>query len=380
MRPARLAVPALVASALLALGSTTATAAASDQSDAKKVAQTGAQNGAKDARTLSLTATSRDDVAPAGASTAAAAAALTTARLSGADRYATSVAISKAHFAPPQEYVIVASGQNFPDALGAGPFGALVQAPLLLVPQTGKLPSSVAAELKRLKTKDVIVVGGPGSVSDGMVRQIEAQSTSGLSYQFAGANRYDTAAQLTDVFEVPLTDVPVYLSSGTTFPDALGGGAAAALDGGFLLLTAPTKLPAETATALRRVKPSNVVVLGGTGAISGSVLTAVRNVVGSGVPVTRIGGTDRYDTAAKVSAATLTSANEVFLANGLQYPDALSGSAVAPAFGGRPVLLTKKDCVPAATRAEIARLGATKITALGGAAMVSDAALKLKAC
>jgi putative cell wall-binding protein len=345
MRPRRLTLPALVTCALLALGATTATAAPSQAPQAATAAQ-----------------------------------AVTTGRLAGANRYATSVAISKASFGAPQEYVVVASGQNFPDALGAGPFAALLRAPLLLVPTTGKLPAVVAAELERLKTKTVIVVGGAASVSDAMVAQIETHSASKMTYQVAGSNRYDTAAGLTEGFDPAVSGVPVYLASGTTFPDALGGGAAASLGGGFLLLTGSTKLPAETTAALKRVKPSEVVVLGGAGAVNDGVVSAVRTAVGPKVPVNRVGGADRFATAAKVSAHALTSATEVLVTNGLQYPDALSGSAVAPYFGGRPVLLTQKDCVPAATLAEIKRLGATKVIALGGTAMVSDAALKLKAC
>ena len=347
MFSSRLTLPALLSSALLALGLSAVTAA---------------------------------PVAAGATASQTAATAYTTSRLSGPNRYATSVAISKGNFAAPQQYVVVASGLNFPDALGAGPFASLLQAPLLLVPTTGTLPSVVAAELDRLKTQDVIVVGGPSSVSSSMVAQLEKHTTGKVGYQISGKNRYDTAAQLTEGFDPALTGVPVYLSSGTTFPDALGGGAAAGLSGGVLLLTNPTKLPAETAAALKRVKPTKVIALGGTSSISGTVLTQVKSAVGSSVPVTRIGGANRYATAALTSKSALTSASEVLLANGLQYPDALSGAAVAPYFGGRPVLLTKAECVPAETLAEIRRLGATKITALGGPSMVSDAALKLRAC
>ena len=64
----------------------------------------------------------------------AASAAIAKARLAGADRYKTAVAISKANFVAPQDWVVVASGQTFPDALGAGPMAAFLEAPLLLVP------------------------------------------------------------------------------------------------------------------------------------------------------------------------------------------------------------------------------------------------------
>lgn len=312
----------------------------------------------------------------------AAAAAITKARLAGADRYKTAVAISKANFTPVggQEWVVVASGQAFPDALGAGPMAAFLEAPLLLVPKSGTLPSAVAGELDRLKPQNIIVVGGPGAVSNSMVGQLAQHAPLNQTYTIDGANRYDTAAQTSEGFDPEVTGVPVFVGSGVDFPDALGGGAAASILGGTLLLTTPTRLPTETSAALKRLKPTKVFVLGGTGAVSNTVFNQVKTAVGSAVPVGRLGGTNRFDTAAKVSKATLSTATEAFLANGLTYPDALAGAAVAPYFNGRPLLLTQKDCVPAQTLAEINRLGITKLTALGGTGVVSDAALNLKPC
>jgi putative cell wall-binding protein len=260
---------------------------------------------------------------------------------------------------------------------------ALFEAPLLLVPTSGTLPSSVAAELDRLQTQQIIVAGGPAAVSNSMVSQLAAHSANKKPYTIDGANRYDTADWASDMFDPPLTGVPVYIASGTTFPDALGGGAAAAIDGTALLLTTPTKLPSETVAALRRIKPTKVVLLGGTGAISNTVLSQVRSTVGSSVPVSRVGGANRFETAAKVSAATVPSASEVFLANGMDYPDALAGAPVSiygPNNTVRPLLLTQTSCVPRVTLNEITRLGATKVTALGGTGAVSDAALSLKPC
>ncbi len=331
---------------------------------------------------LALVAASSAAVAaPSTPKAATAAAAITKARLAGADRYKTAVAISKANFVAPQEYVAVASGQSFPDALGAGPMGAFLEAPLLLVPTKGTLPPAVAAEIKRLNTQQIIVVGGPAAVSNEMADQLAKLLADPKKLGFSeGPNRYATAASTSEGFTPPIVDVPVYIGSGVDFPDALGGAAAASIAGGTLLLTTPSKLPAESSNALKRIKPTKVIVLGGTGAISNTVLNQVKTVVGSKVPVTRVGGANRYDTAARVSKATVSSAKEVFLANGLSYPDALAGGAVAPYFDGRPLLLTQKDCVPSTTLAEITRLGATKVTALGGTGAVSDQALALKPC
>jgi putative cell wall-binding protein len=78
-------------------------------------------------------------------------------RLSGGDRYATSAAVSSIFGSA--NVVFIATGQNFPDALGGGAVAGRVGAPLLLVPGTS-VPASVAAELRRLSPAVVIVLGG----------------------------------------------------------------------------------------------------------------------------------------------------------------------------------------------------------------------------
>ncbi|SES42880.1 Putative cell wall-binding protein [Pedococcus cremeus] len=315
-------------------------------------------------------------VAGALAVQAVAASAATTSRLAGPDRYATAVAISKKHFAGPVDRVVVASGQDFPDALGAGPFAAHFGVPLLLVPKDGSLPSSVATELSRLKPSSIEVVGGTGAVSDDMLAQLDDRVPSpGRAWRWSGGDRYETAARLAYGAEPGST---VFVASGTGFADALGGGAAAAHLNGALVLTKPTQLPPSVTTVLQSVKPAQVVVLGGTGAVSSAVERQIRAAVPT-ANVSRSAGADRYATAAAVSRATFPSATTVYLAAGSSFPDALAG---APAAGsvGAPLLLTAKSCAPAATRAEITRLGATRIVALGGTGVVSDAALALKPC
>ena len=95
-------------------------------------------------------------------------------RISGADRYATAVAISKSTFATNgPSTVYVATGASFPDGLSAGPIAGLRGGPLLLVPGSW-LPSVVATELKRLDPTTIVIVGGPSAVSDGVRTQIRA--------------------------------------------------------------------------------------------------------------------------------------------------------------------------------------------------------------
>ena len=92
----------------------------------------------------------------------------------GIDRYATAVAISAAnHPANTAEVVYIATGRSFPDALAAAPIAGRRRGPVLLVAPTS-LPASVASELRRLSPNQIVIVGGPGVVSDGVVQAILA--------------------------------------------------------------------------------------------------------------------------------------------------------------------------------------------------------------
>lgn len=309
-------------------------------------------------------------------------------RLGGSNRYATAVAVSSAVWKDGSAYgkhVYIASGENFPDALAGGPAAASQGEPLLLVPRTGTLPAVVANEIKRLKPSYITIFGGSGAVSAGMATQLKALAGTKELYREAGSDRYETAMRLANYATTWSGNTPsypdvVYIANGTTYADALSGGAAAALDGAPLLLTQRDRLNSWTEGALAQIQPAKVVVLGGTGAIS---TTTFNQVKGYAKNVVRIGGVDRFDTSARVSKATFpvaTDAAEVFLANGLAYPDALAATPAVGVLGDVSLLLTKPKCVPPQPYAEVNRIQPDYVTALGGTAAVSDAALNGKPC
>ena len=90
--------------------------------------------------------------------------------------------------------------------------------------------------------------------------------------------------------------------------------------------------------------------------------------------VSRQGGETRYDTAVAVSKAAFPTAGVpvAYVANGMDFPDALAGAAAAGRLGG-PVLLTPSNGLPAAVKSELARLAPKKVVILGGASVVSSA-------
>jgi putative cell wall-binding protein len=194
--------------------------------------------------------------------------------------------------------------------------------------------------------------------------------------RLAGRDRYATAAAVVREFA---PGAPVaYVASGLAFPDALAGAAAAGAQASPVLLTTPRSVPAATAQALAYLKPKKIVVLGGTASISDAVLKALRS--STGVAVTRIGGANRYVTAAKVSAAVNPAGVAVaYVASGSSFPDALAGAALAGSQKA-PVLLTSGRSLPAETVTELKRLRPARIVVLGGEGVVSSAiATRLKA-
>lgn len=88
--------------------------------------------------------------------------------------------------------------------------------------------------------------------------------------------------------------------------------------------------------------------------------------------IERVAGRDRYLTAVKASRKHFDTASTVVLVSGMSWPDALGASALAGAHDA-PLLLTRKDALPPAVRAEIRRLGARNVLVVGGPAAVSEA-------
>jgi putative cell wall-binding protein len=317
-------------------------------------------------RALSVVAAAAALLGTAAVSASAASAPLTdtgTTRIQGADRYATAVAVSASTFSPPQDVVFVASGENFPDALATGPAAASADAPILLV-KKDSVPEAVVTELERLQPSHVVVVGGPGVVSDATMEQVASHATT--SERVFGPDRYETAEEILAGMG-PVDSV--YLSSGAGFADALGGGAAAAAEAGGLLLTAKDTLPEATVRALQGSNPSHVVILGGTGVVSSTVDAQVKSLLPTAV-VDRADGDDRYETAGILAEALWgdTGAKAAFVASGTGYADALAATPVAYV-NDAPILLTKATCTPGVTDFVLNDLSPELTVYLGGPAV-----------
>ena len=291
-------------------------------------------------------------------------------RLSGSDRYTTAVEVSEASFAPPLNVVFIATGENFPDALAAGPAAGDLEAPVLLVRQNS-VPSAVVAELQRLSPIEIVVLGGPAVISDAVVSQLDGLAGLGGAMRISGVDRFETAAKLaTDIFDPAATNT-VLLATGANYPDALSGGPPGAIEGAPILLASATGVPDSTLDAMNALGITDVVFLGGTAALPESLKSQITSAVGP-VGFKRLSGDDRYATSAAIVSEYFGPATDVaYLSVGTNFPDALAGAPSA-AVNGAPILLSRKDCMPDATYDALQQLNVSKIVLLGGTSVLSD--------
>lgn len=313
-------------------------------------------------------------------------AAETVERISGANRYETAAAIA-AEYPDGADVVYIASGTSYPDALaardnrtatvGEAPLGDNLwkegddggnAAPVLLVTHQ-TLPAATAEALAELKPSKIIVVGGGDSINGNVYNQLKPYSDT--IERLSGNDRYGTAAAVAERWP---TGTPVaFVATGESFPDALTGGAVATRANAPVLLTRAGELPKTTREALQDIAPSRVVVLGGEDSVSADVQAEIAAIVPDTI---RVGGADRYETAALLANRYEADVDRAFVATGMVYPDALTGSSLA-GFEAAPLLLTRTNSVPATTGEALDRLSPQGLAILGGPDSVSDTVLNL---
>ncbi|TKC16979.1 cell wall-binding repeat-containing protein [Robertmurraya kyonggiensis] len=261
-------------------------------------------------------------------------AANTVERISGTSRYDTSVAVSQKGWPNGANNVVLAIGDNFPDALTGAPLANALNAPILLT-QSSTIPVTTINEIKRLKATKVYILGGPLVISESVVKQL---GDLGLTTErLAGNNRYETAVEISKEY-APNSDTAI-ITYGKNFPDSLSVASYAAENGIPIFLTDTSYLPDVTKEAIKKVK--RTIVIGGELAISNNVFAELPNP-------TRISGDNRYHTSSNiVSSLYQTTNGQAVIATGTNFADALTGSVLAAKMNS-PILLVQNNEIPAA--------------------------------
>ena len=305
-----------------------------------------------------------------------------TRRLAGADRYQTAVSIAKATFPSGSRTAVLASGERFPDALASSYLSGRLEAPLLLTP-AASLSSATEGQLKAMGVSGVSIVGGPVAVSENVANRLRQ-----LGYQvdrLAGGDRYGTARAIAEAFPEGFVGAlgaggpTAIVASGGDFPDALAGAPISYSESFPVLLTPKASLSAQAAAAFDSLAIKQVVLLGGTSAVSAEVEQSIEN---EGITVIRIFGQTRSETAAKIADFVVDnlgwSAAHVNLARGDAFADALAGG---PHEGRErsPLLLTVNPTTLGAATADwlqTRKATVASIDVFGGRSAVADATVE----
>ncbi len=252
-----------------------------------------------------------------------------TERLSGSNRYNTSIEISKDGWQDGSETVVISRGGDFPDALAGAPLAYQEDAPILLTPDD-KLTAELRTEIKRLNPKTAVILGSENAVSQAIENEL---SNMGMKInRIGGDDRFETAELIAKQLQSNSKEAVVAL--GMDFPDALAVAPYAAKEGMPILLTKKDRVPEATKDALSSIEKT--IVVGGSDVVNNNVYKQLSD------DRIRLAGDDRFSTAEEIMNYFGDGAKTGYVANGLGFADALTGAVLA-AKNDAPLILSKKS-------------------------------------
>lgn len=289
-------------------------------------------------------------------------------RIASADRFATSVAVSRVAFPAGSPVAFLVNADSPADALTAGALAAKAGGPILLVRASGA-PASVRAELLRLRAGEIIAVGGERSVPATVLAAAKTKWTTKTT-RLGGADRYETAAVIAARLRATdgVRSRTAVVVDGVSLADGLAAAPLADTLQGPVLLTDRTRVPAATRAALSSWGTTETIVLGGPSSVPDVV---VRALPGG----RRLGGRDRTQVAAAAARLALERGSlgrRAVLVNGWSMSDGLTAGVLAARLRA-PLLLTGPAYLsPAAASALTDSRGALiDVWSVGGDATLS---------
>ncbi|MEL5897858.1 cell wall-binding repeat-containing protein [Clostridium sporogenes] len=251
-------------------------------------------------------------------------------RIKGKDRFETSVKVgNKFRLENGEEKlknVIISSAFGFADSLSGSILSKKLAAPIIL---TGNNESSSKQAVEYIKNNvekngNVYILGGTASVNNTVENTIK---NNGYNIKrLSGQDRYATCNSIVKEFGVK-EGTPIVIVNGLNFADALSVSAPASIKGYPVLLSGNKALPEYAKSIIKTAKSSEVYIIGGEGVLNKNIENEIKKIQSS-AKITRINGKDRYETSLRVNEH-FANRETVIMASGTNYPDALSGSALA---------------------------------------------------
>ncbi|MBU5228059.1 cell wall-binding repeat-containing protein [Clostridium senegalense] len=254
---------------------------------------------------------------------------ISTDRISGMSRYETSIKVSQKGWSESDVAVLV-TGENYPDAISSAPLAKKYNAPILLTSKN-KISSELENEIKRLGVKTVYIIGGTGVISNSVETSLNSMGI--LTNRINGNDRYETSVKVAETIGQA---EEVFVATGDSFADALSVSTVAASKNSPIILSQESNLNADAKQYIKNNGISKSYVIGGEKLINNKILKSLPSSE-------RIAGNNRYETNYKILNKFKNDLdfNNIYVATGSNFPDALSGAGIASKTNS-PIVLTSE--------------------------------------
>ena len=274
--------------------------------------------------------------------------------------------------------VIIANGWSASDIGVAASLAASTPDAAVLYTAPSGLPDEVAELLGQYRPERVIVIGGEGAVSALVLREARRASRGSKLERFSGVTRADTAASVARrVFGDAAVSKSrtLIVANGWSSPDiGVAASLAARTRGAAVAYTSADKLPQAALDLIAEYKPSRIIIVGGTAAVTPAVAEAITAAAPESA-IERITGATRVDTAAVAARRVLggpggAGSRTLVIANGWSPPDIGTAASLVARTRGSAVVFTLGDTLSQAAHDLIAEYKPSRIIIVGGTAAV----------
>ena len=266
-------------------------------------------------------------------------------RLAGNNRYGTSNLVSDEYMKEHPEdgkldYIILTTGSSFKDSLSGSFLASQAKTHMLLINDNSDKKKVVSQIKKVLKPEGTIyILGGSKAVPTSIQNELKEKKIAKKIKRLKGATGYETNLEiLKEGFGLIENKTDLIVCTGENYPDGLSAAAT-----GLPIMLVAKKITADQKAFLRSNKKSinKIWVIGGDKAVSETVYKQLGNY---GV-TERVFGNDRYQTSIKVAGKffRMKKINEVVIARGNNFPDALVAGPLANAKGCPLILCDNTD-------------------------------------
>ena len=292
-------------------------------------------------------------------------------RLSGSSRYRTAIEVANAVKNTLEstqdktvDTVILASGDNFPDALTGSTLAAALSAPILLVGSAGKNLDLALSYIDELpEGAKVYILGGSSAVPETVEGQIIARREDVTVQRLFGANRYETNLRILEA--AGADEGKLVVCSGTGYADALSASAL----GLPILIVKAGGLTESQKQYIQNQDFQEVCIMGGTSAVTEAVQSEIEALLPL-ASVQRISGSNRYKTSVAAAQTFCPDPDTIVAATGENYPDGLTGGVLAYLLKAPLLLVSEKKYADAALYTE--KTNAHTYYILGGTGAIPE--------